>query len=128
MDTGDIATVFTDGDLRFEGRGKDMLRVGAENVAAAEIERVIASVAGVLEAAVVGKPDEFLGEVPVAFVIAADGSVDIETRVLAACSDRLADFKVPRAVLLVAELPRSTLNKVSKKDLRAALAFAQEGR
>jgi carnitine-CoA ligase len=128
MDTGDVATVFEDGDLRFEGRGKDMLRVGAENVAAAEIERVIASVAGVLEAAVVGKPDEFLGEVPVAFVIAADGVEAVEQRVIDACREQLADFKMPRAVLLVSELPRSTLNKVSKKDLRAALTSVQEGR
>jgi crotonobetaine/carnitine-CoA ligase len=128
MDTGDLATVFEDGDLRFEGRGKDMLRVGAENVAAAEIERVVASVPGVLEAAVVGRPDEFLGEVPIAFVIAADGAIEIGARVLAVCAEQLADFKVPRAVLLVRELPRSTLNKVSKKDLRAALAAAEERR
>jgi len=128
MDTGDIATVFEDGDLRFEGRGKDMLRVGAENVAAAEIERVIMSVPGVLEAAVVGRPDGYLGEVPVAFVIVEEGVQDIEASVLAACSNQLADFKVPRAVLSVADLPRSTLNKVSKKDLRAALAAAEERR
>jgi carnitine-CoA ligase len=128
MDTGDLATVFEDGDLRFEGRGKDMLRIGAENVAAAEIERVVVSVAGVLEAAVVGKPDEFLGEVPVVFVVAGSGAAAVEQRVLDACRERLADFKVPREVRIVAEFPRSTLNKISKKDLRAALVVPQEAR
>ena len=126
MDTGDLATVFEDGDLRFEGRGKDMLRIGAENVATAEIERVVVSVAGVVETAVVGKPDEFLGEVAVAFVVAMPDAAGIEQRVLAACRERLADFKVPREVRLVAEFPRSTLNKISKKDLREALAVPQE--
>ena len=126
MDTGDLATVFEDGNLRFEGRGKDMLRIGAENVATAEIERVVVSVAGVVETAVVGKPDEFLGEVAVAFVVAMPDAAGIEQRVLAACRERLADFKVPREVRLVAEFPRSTLNKISKKDLREALAVPQE--
>lgn len=97
-----------------------MLRVGAENVGAAEIERVIQTVPGVFEVAVVAMPHEFLSEVPAAFVIPASGAPDeLVERILAACRAQLADFKVPREVILVPELPRSTLNKVSKKDLRA---------
>src|SRR5262249_2524744 len=109
METGDQVTPYEDGHLRFEGRGKDMLRVGGENVAAAEIERVIQTVEGVFEVAVVAKPHELLGEVAAAFVIPADPPPDLRERILAACRERLADFKVPREVILVEELPRSTL-------------------
>lgn len=122
MDTGDQVTPYPDGHFRFEGRGKDMLRVGGENVATAEIERVIQAVAGVFEAAVVAKPHDLLGEVPAAFVIPAKGEqADLVERILAACRAGLAAFKVPQEVIVVDELPRSTLNKVSKKDLRARL-------
>lgn len=127
MDTGDIATPYEDGSLRFEGRGKDMLRVGAENVAAAEIERVIHTVPGVFEVAVVGRSDELLGEVPVAFVIPAAPHDGLAATILAACRERLADFKVPRDIHFVETFPRSTLNKISKKDLRAWLAGVPAG-
>ena len=98
-----------------------MLRVGAENVSASEVERVILGVAGVLEAAVVGRPDDKLDEVPVAFIRAGNGAAGdaLADRVAAECAARLADFKAPRAVYLVRELPRSTLSKVDKKELRA---------
>ncbi len=99
-----------------------MLRVGAENVAAAEIERVIQTVPGVFEVAVVAKPDELLSEVPAAFVIPSGEPGDLASRILETCRAQLADFKVPREVVFVSELPRSTLNKVSKKDLRARFA------
>lgn len=107
--------------MRFEGRGKDMLRVGAENVAAAEIERVIQTVGGVFESAVVAMKDELLGEVAAAFVIPAGEPGDLGNRILAACREQLADFKVPREVILLRAFPRATLTKVSKKDLRAWL-------
>ena len=122
FDTGDLVTPFDDGHIRFDNRGKDMLRVGAENVSAADVERVISQVAGVKEVAVVGKPDRMLDEVPVAFVIpfgATDGLVE---RILEHCRAGLAPFKVPREVHLVDELPRVTLEKVDKKTLRAQLA------
>jgi crotonobetaine/carnitine-CoA ligase len=125
METGDQVTPHADGHLRFEGRGKDMLRVGAENVAAAEIERVIQAVAGVFEVAVVAQPHALLGDVPAAFVIPEGDPRGLDQAILAACRAQLADFKVPRAVIFVAEFPRSTLNKVSKKDLRARLATGE---
>ncbi len=121
MATGDMVTPYDDGTIRFEGRGKDMLRVGAENVAAAEIERVIHAVPGVFEAAVVGRPHDLLGDVPVAFVVASEHADDLAERILAACRQQLSDFKVPRDIVFVESLPRSVLNKVSKKDLRARL-------
>ncbi|HZZ36280.1 MAG TPA: AMP-binding protein, partial [Caulobacteraceae bacterium] len=118
--TGDRVTPFEDGHIRFDGRERDMLRIGAENVAESEIERVIMGAGGVIEVAVVGKPHPMLDEVPVAFVLPM-GQADPE-RILAACRAKLADFKVPREVRVVDEFPRVTLGKIDKKALRRALA------
>jgi crotonobetaine/carnitine-CoA ligase len=120
--TGDRATVHEDGYLSFADREKDMLKVGGENVAASEIERVVAEVPGVVEVAVVAARDPMLDEVPVAFVMArGDAGPDLDQAVLALCRERLSDFKVPRRVLVVEELPRSTLNKIAKAELRRQL-------
>jgi carnitine-CoA ligase len=116
-------TLLDDGHIRFADRDKDMLKVGGENVAASEVERVVMSVPGVAEVAVVASPDPMLFEVPVAFVIAnatADSS-SLAAVIIGACAANLADFKVPRRVVLVSELPRATLNKVAKSVLRARL-------
>ena len=126
FDTGDLVTPFEDGHIRFDNRGKDMLRVGAENVSAAEVERVASTVPGVKEVAVVGRPDRMLDEVPVAFVIPfgepADGRDAFAQQIIDTCAAQLAPFKVPREVHVVDELPRVTLEKVDKKTLRARLA------
>lgn len=126
FDTGDLVTPFEDGHIAFDGRDKDMLRIGAENVSESEIERVIAAVPGVMEVAVVGKPDPMLDEVAVAFVIPMGPSDGLEDRIMAACTDTLADFKVPRDIILVDVLPRVTLEKVDKKELRRRLKDAAE--
>ncbi|MFF3876758.1 AMP-binding protein [Streptomyces sp. NPDC001978] len=127
--TGDRITVHEDGALSYADRSKDMLRVGGENVAASEIERVILSVTGVAEAVVVAGPDPMLDEVPVAFVVARPGAVGsvLAEAVLAACRLNLADFKVPREVRIVDDLPRATLGKVAKNELRMLLRSAAEG-
>jgi crotonobetaine/carnitine-CoA ligase len=123
--TGDRVRLGDDGALYFADRAKDMLKVGGENVAASEIERVIALVPGVAEAAVVAKKHPMLDEVPVAFVIPAQGAgEDLPARILAACTAQLADFKRPHEVRLVDSLPRATLEKVAKARLRAMLAQA----
>lgn len=124
--TGDRVTLLERGFLRFADRAKDMLKVGGENVAASEIEQVIAVVPGVREAAVVGKTHPMLDEVPVVFIIPQDGvaraGADLHDRVMAACRSTLADFKVPREIRFVDEMPRSTLEKVAKNELRKMLA------
>ena len=120
--TGDRVDLLADGSIRFGDRSKDMLKVGGENVAASEIERVIASVPGVHECAVVARRHRMLDEVPVAFVLATPNAApDLDQRIAAACAAQLADFKRPHAVRLVAELPRSTLEKVAKAQLRSLL-------
>jgi crotonobetaine/carnitine-CoA ligase len=116
--TGDRVTVHADGYLSFADRAKDMLKVGAENVAASEIERVIMETGLVAEVAVVGRADDKLDEVPVAFVVPLRRGESLAAEVRAVCAERLADFKVPRAVYDVRDFPRSTLNKVNKAELR----------
>ncbi|WP_315775784.1 MULTISPECIES: AMP-binding protein [unclassified Bradyrhizobium] len=121
--TGDRVTRLENGFIKFGDRTKDMLKVGGENVAASEIEQVIITVPGVRETAVVAKKHPMLDEVPVAFVIPQVGVAreELAEKVLAACRAGLADFKVPREVKLVDEMPRSTLEKVAKAELRKLL-------
>lgn len=125
--TGDRVRLGQDGWLYFSDRDKDMLKVGGENVAASEIERAVAATAGVQEVAVVGRRHPMLDEVPVAFVIAAPGAApDLAEQVMARCRSSLAPFKVPHEIRLVEALPRATLDKVAKAELRKLLA-AQRG-
>ena len=129
--TGDRVDLLEEGSIRFGDRSKDMLKVGGENVAASEIERVIAAVPGVQECAVVARAHRMLDEVPVAFVLPVPGldaaaRAELGERVRAACVSQLADFKRPHALRLVDALPRSTLEKVAKAQLRSLLAAEGE--
>jgi len=123
--TGDRVTLLERGYIQFGDRAKDMLKVGGENVAASEIEQVIAMVPGVREAAVVAKKHPMLDEVPVVFVIPHAGlgqlPQHLHDSIMAACRSGLADFKQPREIRFVDELPRSTLEKVAKAELRKLL-------
>ncbi|MFC3173501.1 AMP-binding protein [Novosphingobium bradum] len=124
--TGDNLRLREDGAMVFADRLKDMLKVGGENVSASEVEAVIRAVAGVADVAVVGGPDPMRGEVPVAFVIpAATAGADLAERIMADCTQRLADFKRPRAIRLVDELPRILDAKVAKAQLRQILKDEQ---
>jgi crotonobetaine/carnitine-CoA ligase len=119
--TGDMVVLGEGGNLFYRERDKDMLKVGGENVSAKEVEEVVATVAGVGSVAVVGKHHDFLDEVVVAFVITgpeAPDEAELEKQVIEACRDRLADFKVPRAVYVVSEFPTGTLDKILKNKLR----------
>ncbi|MDR3509687.1 MAG: AMP-binding protein [Caulobacteraceae bacterium] len=125
--TGDRVILGADGFLYFSDRSKDMLKVGGENVAASEIERVIATVPGVAEVAVVAMKHPMLDEVPVAFVIPAPGADEaLLQRIAATCEQALASFKRPHQVRLTPTLPRSTLEKVAKAELRALLTQPRE--
>jgi crotonobetaine/carnitine-CoA ligase len=123
--TGDRVTLLEEGFIQFGDRTKDMLKVGGENVAPSEIEQVIAVVPGVREAAVVAKKHPMLDEVPVVFIIPQAGvdaaPADLHDTVMAACRNALADFKVPREIHFVDDMPRSTLEKVAKAELRKLL-------
>ncbi|MEZ5375864.1 MAG: AMP-binding protein [Acidimicrobiales bacterium] len=123
FNTGDVIRIDDDGWLYFSDRSKDMLKVGAENVAASEIESVIMMTGLVDECAVVAQKHFMLDEIPVVFVIplpGADTSTMADT-IIEHCRANLADFKVVRDVHIVDELPRSMLNKVAKAELRSRL-------
>jgi len=116
--TGDVGSIGPDGYVRIVGRAKDMVIVGGFNVYPAEIEHVLAEHAGVAEAAAVGIPDERLGEVVVAFVVASTTPPPAPETLLRWCHDRLANFKVPRRVWIVDSFPRAALGKIAKQALR----------
>ena len=120
--TGDRAFTDVDGNFFFADRAKDMLKVGGENVSAAEIERVIMLVPGVREVAVVGRKHAMLDEVPVAFLLGAEpDDPTLIARVQGACHAALARFKQPAEIRVLNEFPRATLQKVAKARLRAIL-------
>ena len=123
--TGDRVTLLEHGAIKFGDRAKDMLKVGGENVAASEIEQVVITVPGVREAAVVAKKHPMLDEVPVVFVIprraSPEAAPDLARPRHRGLRHALADFKRPREVRLVDDMPRSTLEKVAKAELRKML-------
>jgi acyl-CoA synthetase (AMP-forming)/AMP-acid ligase II len=119
--TGDIGVRDDDGYLFIVDRLKDMILSGGENIAGSEVERVLYEHDAVLETAVVGRPDERWGEVPVAFVVLREGSSATPDDLVEHCRGQLAKFKVPKAVLLVDALPRNPSGKVLKRDLRDRL-------
>jgi crotonobetaine/carnitine-CoA ligase len=121
FDTGDEVKIDEDGQIHFVGRAKDMLRVGEENVAASEIESVINRVEGVVECAVVGKPDDMLEEVPVAFVVAREPTAKLEAEIMSMCATALSRFKRPREIHFLDELPKGLLDKTLKRHLRSRL-------
>ncbi len=119
LDTADVGRLDTAGHLHLAGRADDVINRGGELVYPREVEEVLLGEAGVLEAAVVGRPDDVLGEVPVAFVRAAPESVE---RLDARCAAQLARFKRPVEIHAVDALPTGPTGKVRRSALRARLA------
>jgi acyl-CoA synthetase (AMP-forming)/AMP-acid ligase II len=117
--TGDIGVQDDDGYLYIVDRLKDMIVSGGENIASSEVERVLYEHDAVLEAAVVGRPDERWGEVPVAFVVLSPPATATPEELIEHCRQQLARFKVPKAVVVVDALPRNPSGKVLKRELRS---------
>ncbi|GAA1637905.1 FadD3 family acyl-CoA ligase [Actinoplanes couchii] len=118
LHTGDVGELDGDGNLRITDRLKDMYICGGFNVYPAEVERALAALPGVAEVAVVGVPDERLGEVGRAFVVPRPGAELAPDAVIGFCRERLAGYKVPRSVALKGELPHNASGKVLKYLLR----------
>jgi fatty-acyl-CoA synthase len=116
--TGDLGVRDEDGYLFIVDRLKDMIVSGGENIAGSEVERVLYEHEAVLEAAVVGRPDERWGEVPIGYVVVrADASATAD-ELVEHCTANLAKFKVPRDVVFLDVLPRNPSGKVLKRELR----------
>ncbi len=128
LHTGDLYLGTAEGNLVFNGRLKDMLKVGGENVAVVEIESYLSQHPAVRIAEVVGKPDPRLDEVPVAFVELEGGAEVSPQQLIDFCKGRIANYKVPREVHFVAagEWPMS-LTKIDKRGLRQRLVLLAGG-
>jgi acyl-CoA synthetase (AMP-forming)/AMP-acid ligase II len=118
LHTGDVGVLDERGYLQITDRLTDMFTVGGFNVYPAELEQVISSHPAVRECAVIGVPDDRLGEVGRAYVCTRQNVALDAEELLAYCRERLANFKVPRSVVVVAELPRNAGGKVAKTQLR----------
>lgn len=121
LHTGDVATMDEQGNIRITDRLKDMYINGGFNVYPAEVEQTLMRLEGVADVAVVGIPDERMGEVGKAFVVRtadAAGTALSAERVIAFARERLANFKVPREVAFLDALPRNLGGKVVKTELR----------
>jgi long-chain acyl-CoA synthetase len=117
--TGDIGHYDADGYYYITDRKKDMLLVNGINVYPREIEEIIYQYPGVKETAVIGVPDTRKGEQAVAFVVAAEGQTLDEKAILQHLRNKLADYKVPKKVVFMANLPRNATGKILKTVLRA---------
>ncbi|GAB09165.1 putative fatty-acid--CoA ligase [Gordonia araii NBRC 100433] len=117
LHTGDVGTIDDNGNLRITDRLKDMYICGGFNVYPAEVEQVLARADGVAEVAVIGVPDDRLGEVGRAFVTAKPGAEIDPDAVVAHAREHLANFKVPRSVVVVDGFPRNASGKILKREL-----------
>jgi long-chain acyl-CoA synthetase len=107
-----------DGFYFLVDRAKDLVIRGGYNVYPREIEEVLYTHPGILEVAVIGKPDERLGEEVVAVVVRRDGSDVSAEEVIAFCRERMAAYKYPREIRFIAELPKGPTGKILKAALR----------
>ncbi len=127
LHTGDLGSFDANGQIMFHGRTKDMLKVGGENVAAAEIEAVLNTHHAVELAQVVGAPDARYEEVAAAFIKLKSGFAASEKELIDHCVGKLARFKLPRYVRFVDDWPMST-SKIQKFKLKALIADELSGR
>ncbi len=119
LHTGDVAVMDERGYLRITDRIKDMFITGGFNCYPAEIENLLFGLEGVAQVAVIGAPDERLGEVGKAFVVPRPGATLTPASVIAWCREHMANYKVPRTVEIVDALPLNASGKVMKFELRA---------
>ena len=118
LHTGDIGTIDERGYIRITDRTKDMIIVGGFNAYPAEIEGIMLRHPAIAQVAVIGEPDDRLGEVPLAFVVPRPGAALDVDQVIRWCRLEMANFKVPRHVRVVESLPMTASGKVTKFVLR----------
>ncbi len=125
--TGDMASIDEDGYIYIVDRKKDMIIVGGMNVYPREVEDIIYSLPQIAECAVVGVPSKVKGEDVVAYVSLKEGEMLTPTEIIEFCRRQLAPFKVPREVVIEAELPKSPIGKVLRREVRqmARLRYAR---
>ncbi|PKR47609.1 malonyl-CoA synthase [Thalassospira povalilytica] len=120
--TGDLATIGEDGYVTIVGRDKDLIISGGFNVYPKEVEEVIAEYDEVEEVAVFGLPHPDFGEAVAGVIVAANGSQADTDEIIKRTQDKLAKFKVPKRIWVIKELPRNTMGKIQKAQLRKQYA------
>src|SRR5207244_10413266 len=124
LKTGDLGVVDGRGCLKIVGRAKDMFIVGGFNAYPAEIENALLRHPDIQQAAVIGVPDARLGEVGMAFVVLRAGASTTSDEIVSWSREQMANYKAPRAVEIVDELPLNATGKVMKDALRARVVPA----
>ena len=112
--SGDLGVMHEDGYVELRDRAKDVVISGGENISTVEVEQAVVSHPAVLEAAVIGVPDEQYGERPKAFVVLADGESATPEELIEHVKSKIARYKAPRDVEIVEELPKTSTGKVQK--------------
>jgi len=125
--SGDLGVLHPDGYIELRDRAKDIIISGGENISTIEVENVLYSHNDVQDVAVVSRPDEKWGEVPVAFVTPREGSAPTEEALIRFCKENLAHYKAPKAVYFEV-LPRTSTGKVQKYVLREKMWEGKQGR
>lgn len=120
--TGDLGRMDEEGYLYFVDRVKDMIKTGGENVASADVEMTLYRHPKILDAAVIGLPDDVWGEAITAVIVPSPGEKVEAKEITAWCKENMAAYKVPKRVIVVDELPRNPSGKVLKRDLRKKFA------
>lgn len=128
LHTGDMATVDEDGYIYIVDRKKDMIISGGENIYPREIEEVLYKHPAVLEAAVIGVPDEKWGESVKAIIVLKSGAVATEAEIIEHCKASLASYKKPKSVEFVRSLPKTPTGKILKRELREGYWQGRERR
>ncbi len=118
--TGDLAVMHPDGYVELRDRSKDVIISGGENIASVEVERVLDAHPDVVESAVIGRPDDRWGEVPVGYITIGAGRDLSAEELIDFARTRLARFKVPKEIVFT-ELPKTSTGKIQKNVLRSGL-------
>jgi acyl-CoA synthetase (AMP-forming)/AMP-acid ligase II len=124
--TGDLGHLDENRNLQLLGRVKEIVRVGGENVSPVEVENVLMRHPDVVQAVVVGRPHERLGEVCVAAVELRPGAAASAEQIVGFCAPLLASFKVPRSVAVVSEWPRTSSGKIARAEIQSALEHPEQ--
>jgi malonyl-CoA/methylmalonyl-CoA synthetase len=120
--TGDLGSISEDGYVSIVGRSKDLIISGGYNIYPKEIEVLLDGLDGVLESALIGIPHPDFGEGVVAVIVPQSGAKLIQEDIMLKLKDQIARFKHPKRIVFIDELPRNTMGKVQKKDLRERFA------
>ena len=127
LHTGDMAKMDEDGYIFIVERKKDLIIRGGFNVYPKDVEEIIHQLPGVQECAVVGVQDEMMGEEVMAYLVLAAGAELTAEQVIAHCQEHLAKYKCPKFVDFIADMPKTTIGKIQKKELRKLAEDARAG-